>query len=254
MRLQSVMSRNPVNAQQGLQTAIQDLRHVKSIDSCLSGDAECLSLYLQCQRMVLQAQNDNIWNIPAALCTHQGSGLKSLVQNVLSTSYRIENTFMGLNPQQIFLLRQLRLIAHALQILVTQRYSSARDRSLNSMLQVWESFLTRIKTFSNFINAENILTDAFCAAVVSFPSFFESNITNPSGVMDYVHSIMLSHQVASLQLTGSLRQASAVLSEPRGGSDNPLFFSAGLTLGINVEAMLENVEDATKVRVQVGVV
>lgn len=251
MRLQTVTSRNPVRAQQGLQRAIQDLIHVKSIDLCLAADAECLSLYLQCQRMVLQAQNDKIWNVPAALCTHQGSRLQSVVENILSTSYRIEHTFLGLSPQQIFLLRQLRLIAHALQILVTQRYSSARDRSLNSMLQVWESFLMRIKTFSNFINVENINTDAFCAAVVSFPSFFESNITNPSGVMDYIHSIMLSHQVPSLQLTTSLRQASAVLNEPRGGSDNPLSFSAGLTLGINVEAMLESVADTSKVRVQV---
>lgn len=253
MRLQSLTSRNPTNTQRALQTAIQDLLHVKNIDSCLSSDAECLSLYLQCQRMVIQAQNDNTWNIPPALCTHLGSSLKSLVKNILSTSYRIEHTFMGLRPQQIFLLRQLRLIAHALQILVTQRYSSTRDRSLNSMLQVWEAFLTRIKTFSNFINTENVNTDAFCAAVISFPSFFESNITNPSGVMDYVQSVMLSHQVASLQLTTGLRQASAVLNEPRGGSDNPLCFSAGLTLGINVEAMLENVADATKVRVQVSI-
>ena len=109
----------------------------------------------------------------------------------------------------------------------------------------------RIKAFANFINAENICADAFCEAIIFFPSFFESNITNPSVVMDYIHSVMLSHQVASLQLTSSLRQASAVLNEPRGGSDNPLCFSAGLTLGINVEAILENVSDAAKVRVQV---
>ena len=193
-----------------------------------------------------------MWSIPAVLCTHQGSGLKSLVENILLMSYRIEHTFMGLSHQQIFLLRQLRLIAHALQILVTQRYSSARDRSLNSMLQIWESFLMRIKTFSNFINEENIHTDAFSAAVVSFPSFFESNITNPSEVMNYVHSIVLSYQVAQLQFTNSLHQASAVMNEPHGGSDNPLCFSAGLTLGINVEAVLENVGDASKVRVQVS--
>ena len=252
LRLQCIASQNPVNAQQGLQTAIQDLIHIKSINSSLSGDAECLSLYLQCHRMILQAQNDKIWSIPAVLCTHQGSGLKSLVENILLTSYRIEHTFMGLSHQQMFLLRQLRLIAHALQILVTQRYSSARDRSLNSMLQIWESFLMRIKTFSNFINEENIHTDAFSAAVVSFPSFFESNITNPSEVMNYVHSIVLSYQVAQLQLANSLHQASAVINEPHGGSDNPLCFSAGLTLGINVEAVLENVGDASKVRVQVS--
>ncbi|XP_073255045.1 integrator complex subunit 4-like [Porites lutea] len=251
LRLQCIASQNPVNAQQGLQTAIQDLIHIKSINSSFSGDAECLSLYLQCHRMILQAQNDKIWSVPAVLCTHQGSRLKSLVENILLTSYRIEHTFMGLSHQQMFLLRQLRLIAHALQILVTQRYSSARDRSLNSMLQIWESFLMRIKTFSNFINEENIHTDAFSAAVVSFPSFFESNITNPSEVMNYVHSIVLSYHVAQLQLTNSLHQASAVINEPHGGSDNPLCFSAGLTLGINVEAVLENVGDASKVRVQV---
>lgn len=251
MRLQSLTSKNPKKAQQGLQTAIQDLCHVKSIDTSLAADAECLSLFLRCQQMILQAQNDKIWNIPAALCTRQGLGFTSLVENVLSTSYRIENIFLGLIPQQIFLLRQLRLIVHAVQILVTQRDRSTCDKSLNSILQIWESFLMRIKAFANFINAENICADAFCKAIIFFPSFFESNITNPSVVMDYIHSVTLSHQVASLQLTSSLRQASAVLNEPRGGSDNPLCFSAGLTLGINVEAILENVSDAAKVRVQV---
>lgn len=251
MRLQSLTSKNPKKAQQGLQTAIQDLCHVKSIDTSLAADAECLSLFLCCQQMILQAQNDKIWNIPAALCTRQGLGFTSLVENVLSTSYRIENIFLGLIPQQIFLLRQLRLIVHAVQILVTQRDRSTCDKSLNSILQIWESFLMRIKAFANFINAENICADAFCEAIIFFPSFFESNITNPSVVMDYIHSVTLSHQVASLKLTSSLLQASAVLNEPRGGSDNPLCFSAGLTLGINVEAILENVSDAAKVRVQV---
>ncbi|PFX32501.1 integrator complex subunit 4-like [Stylophora pistillata] len=251
LRLQHVTSLKLVNKQQILKTAIQDLKHVKSIDSRLSADAECLCLYLQCKLMIVQAQQDKMWTVPAAMCTHQSSGLKSLVESILSTSYRVEHTFTGLSSQQIFLLRQLRLIAHALQILVTQRSSRTNERNLNSMVQVWESFLTRIKTFSNFINTENINTDAFCAEVVSFPGFFESNITNPSGVVDYVQSIMLSHEVPWLELHSSLSQASAVLNEPRGSSDNPLCFSAGLTLGINVEAMLENVPDARKVRVQV---
>lgn len=253
VRLRHVTSLNPVSKQQTLKTAIQDLKHVKSIDSLLSAGAECLCLYLQCKLMIVQAQQDKMWTVPAALCTHQSSGLKSLVENILSTSYRVEHTFTGLDSQQIFLLRQLRLIAHALQILVTQRSSRTNERNLNSMLQVWESFLNRIKTFSNFINTENINTDAFCAEVVSFPGFFESNITNPAGVVDYIQSIMLSHEVPCLELHSSLSQASAVLNEPRGGSDNPLCFSAGLTLGVNVEAILENVPDATKVKVQVGV-
>lgn len=251
VRLRHVTSLNPVSKQQTLKTAIQDLKHVKSIDSLLSAGAECLCLYLQCKLMIVQAQQDKMWTVPAALCTHQSSGLKSLVENILSTSYRVEHTFTGLDSQQIFLLRQLRLIAHALQILVTQRSSRTNERNLNSMLQVWESFLNRIKTFSNFINTENINTDAFCAEVVSFPGFFESNITNPAGVVDYIQSIMLSHEVPCLELHSSLSQASAVLNEPREGSDNPLCFSAGLTLGVNVEAILENVPDATKVKVQV---
>ena len=244
-------SQKTLIAQQALKTAIQDLQHVKSIDSRLSANAECLSLYLQSQLKVLKAQNDSLWDIAAALCTHEASGVRALVEGILTFSYQIENTFAGLCPQHIVLLQQLRLIAHALQILVTQRYSSSNDRNLNSMLQVWESFLTRIKIFSNFLNVQNIDADDFSAAVVSFPSFFESNITNPSGVVEYIQSIVLSHKVAPLQLTGDLHQAKATLNEPRGGSDNPLCFHAGLTLGINVEAALEDVTDPSKVRVQV---
>ena len=90
VRLRHVTSLNPVSKQQTLKTAIQDLKHVKSIDSLLSAGAECLCLYLQCKLMIVQAQQDKMWTVPAALCTHQSSGLKSLVENILSTSYLIE--------------------------------------------------------------------------------------------------------------------------------------------------------------------
>ena len=238
-------------AQQVLKAAMRDVQHTKGIDPQLAANAECLSSYLQCQLLVLQAQSDKVWNTPAALCTSQGSGMKCLVEKLLSLSYSTEHTFLGLSVHQVSLLRQLRLIAHSLKILTTQRCDGLIDRTLNTTLLVWEPLLLRIKSFANFLNTQDAMSDPFIETMLSFPNFFEANITKPLSIAEYLLSVISSHHVPCLELGSHVRQASAVLTEPDGRSDNPLCFTAGLTLGINIDASLENIAEPGNVRVQV---
>lgn len=43
----------------------------------------------------------------------------------------------------------------------------------------------------------------------------------------------------------------ATISEPTGKSDTPLKFTAGLILGVQFDAIIENVSDIKKVRIKV---
>ena len=116
---------------------------------------------------------------------------------------------------------------------------------------MWEPFLVRVKAFNRFISNHDVTIDHLSEAMVSFRGFFESNVTNTSSVADYLQQIVLRHSVTPLDIGNHLRQATAVLNEPRGGSDNPFCFTAGLTLGVNVDAEFDNVCDPSLVRVQV---
>ena len=127
-RIRHICVMSAAAAQSALQVTIQDLHNVGNINKQLAATVECTSLYLQCQLCVLRAQSDKQWQVPASLCSNQGSCLKAIVQELLAKSYRIEHLFIGLSAQQIVQLKQLRLLAHALHLLMTQRCDSQGSR------------------------------------------------------------------------------------------------------------------------------
>jgi len=48
-----------------------------------------------------------------------------------------------------------------------------------------------------------------------------------------------------------LRMTSATINEPTGKSDTPLKFTAGLILGLQFDAVIENVSDIRNIRIKV---
>jgi hypothetical protein len=48
-----------------------------------------------------------------------------------------------------------------------------------------------------------------------------------------------------------LRMTSATINEPTGKSDTPLKFTAGLILGLQFDAIIENVSDIKNIRIKV---
>ena len=62
---------------------------------------------------------------------------------------------------------------------------------------------------------------------------------------------MQSYHCPALRLMSSIYQAKATIYEPTGESDTPLKFTAGLLLGVNFDAELENIEDLKNVRIKV---
>lgn len=252
MRIRTLSSMTSSNAQSLLVATIRDLNHATGIDEKFVANSRCMALYLQCQLSTLKAQGDKLWAIPGPLCATQGTGLRFLVHKMLMTSYRIEYTFQGLTAAQVLSLHELRIIAHSLQILATQRCDTSTQKNLGSTLQVWQSFLARIKHYSALLGTSGTKLDSFHEALMSFQDFFEANITKPLFIADHLQSIVLERRINPLELGTHLKEATATLTEPQGGSENPLSFTSGLTLAINIDAVLENIADPSCVRVQVG--
>ena len=243
---------NTPNAHSLLHILIRDLQHIKTLDCSLSATAEWAYLYTNCQLLVLQAQRSSMWGVPNPLCPNQGSIISRTVDQLLSSSYRMEASFLGLTSEQISNIRHLRLVAHALQIIVTQRTELLTTKAVSSTLHIWGLLLERIRNLSQHVRRSNQTWESFAESLDTFQQFVESNITKPANIMQYLQDMFLSHRLQPLKVENHLRQSRAVLNEPAGGSDNPLRFTAGLTVKIHIDAMLENVSDPSCVNIQVS--
>lgn len=252
-RIRQASSMTPSNAQSLLVATIRDLNHTKGINKRFVASSRCMALYLECQLATLQAQNDTLWSTPGPLCANQGTRLRFLVEKMLMTSYRIEQTFHGLTAGQVLSLHELRIIAHSLQILATERCDTSTEKNLGSTLQVWQSFLARVKHYTKLLSTSGIKLDSFGQALMSFQDFFEANITKPLFITEHLQSIVLERRMSHIELDTRIKEASATMTEPQGGSENPLTFTSGLTLGINVDALIENIGDPSCVQIQVSI-
>lgn len=78
----------------------------------------------------------------------------------------------------------------------------------------------------------------------------------PSGVADVPEDRTTGHQTVTLILSSLLLQihrATATIIEPTGESDNPLRFTSGLVLALDIDATLEHIQDPQNtVKVQVS--
>ena len=118
-------------------------------------------------------------------------------------------------------------------------------------VNVWEQLLARLRCHTKFHGSGEQDGESLIRTFGSFQDFVECNITNPLVIVDHVQSLVNTYQLRALVLENQLRQAEAVMNEPQGGSDNPLRFTAGLTLGIDVDAEITNIASTSQVYVQV---
>lgn len=234
-----------------LKNVVKDLQHLARVKSRFSSTANCALLYLRSQLRVLEVQTDEFWNSPSVLCPNCGSLTPDMVEELIASSYKMDSLFMGLDSEQREIIREIRLLAHGLLIIYLHRSNPKALQNNNVGVHVWEQFLARLRCHRKFDGIGNRNNESLIRTLGSFQDFVEYNITNPLVIVDYLHSLVSGYRVPALVLENQLRQTEAVISEPQGGSDNPLRFTAGLTLGVDVNAEITNITHTSQVYVQV---
>jgi hypothetical protein len=166
----------------------------------------------------------------------------------------MDTLFVGLDSEQRRMVREIRLLAHSLLIIYLHRNNSKALQSNSVAVSVWEQLLARIRSQNKLHSPGSGEDDdeSLIRTLGSFQDFVESNITKPFVIVDHLQSLVSGYRPPPLALENQLRQASAVINEPQGGSDNPLRFTAGLTLGVDVDADITNVMHTSQVYIQVS--
>ncbi|PRD20942.1 UNVERIFIED_CONTAM: ints4 [Trichonephila clavipes] len=190
------------------------------------------------------------WLNPSVLSPLQSSSLKSSLEQLLQLSFCLSHQFLGLSSEEIICLRQLRLRALSLQLMVLIRGSNT------SALGPCEAFLEQVDSLQRFQEEQGLSSDSFTSAL--FRDLDSLEDPKPGTVARVLQPLLQSCPCPSLRLNVDcpeglerVKQASAVIHEPAVDSESVHKFTAGLVLGITMDAEIENVENVKNVKVKV---
>lgn len=253
-RVSAAEHKHSTARQSWLETAISDLERLSEIEPQLSAAAECASFYIQCQLLLAKILSNKSWLNFSAVSPLQSSTLKTLLEQLLQQTFNLNHRFLGLQKQELAALKQLRLRALALQLVVVIKGSNT------SALGLCEAFLDQVEMLQAFLEENELQPDSFTAAMFRDMDALEE--PKPGSVARVLQPLIQAHLCPTLRLcchtseqgdTGleRIRQTRATIYEPAGETDLPQKFTAGLVLGVTLDAEIENVQEVKNVRVKV---
>ncbi|KAG2457248.1 INT4 protein, partial [Polypterus senegalus] len=203
-----------------LDFTIRDLKRLGELQPELAGASDFSATYLHCQLLLMK---------------------------ILEETYKLEFLYSGLENRQVAIIHHVRLQAKALQLVLSARTS----RGVEPLLNICEKFLQDVDAFQRCFSTE-------------LPHFQESFVEkllelmprlvtcNPMDLVKILQTTLRQSGFLHLKLPEQIHKATATIIEPTGESDNPLRFTSGLVVALDIDATLDHVQDPqSSVKVQV---
>ncbi|XP_071501854.1 integrator complex subunit 4-like [Diadema antillarum] len=233
-----------------MQLTIRDLQRISELEPRLTATAEFYSMYIECQLTLAKALSGDHWNVPAMLCPQQSAETAlAAAERVIELSYRLQHLYLGCSESELAQVQQLRLRAWALQLVVQLRGSGGSGSSGASASKLTQRFLNRASAMQEHFISAGISPDSFTRAV--FSQVLKLSAARHAILTKFLQPLLLHNRAPPLSLGNTLSLVAADIHEPTGGSDNPMRFTAGLTLGVFLDASLRNVRDLERIRIEV---
>uniref|UniRef100_A0A2K5QVG2 Integrator complex subunit 4 n=1 Tax=Cebus imitator TaxID=2715852 RepID=A0A2K5QVG2_CEBIM len=226
---------------------LRDLQRLGELQSELAGVADFSATYLRCQLLLIKALQEKLWNVAAPLYLKQSDLASAAAKQIMEETYKMEFMYSGVENKQVVIIHHMRLQAKALQLIVTARTT----RGLDPLFGMCEKFLQEVDFFQRyFITDLPHLQDSFVDKLLDLmPRLMTSK---PAEVVKILQTTLRQSAFLHLPLPEQIHKASATIIEPAGESDNPLRFTSGLVVALDVDATLEHVQDPQNtVKVQV---
>ncbi|XP_029458055.1 integrator complex subunit 4 isoform X2 [Rhinatrema bivittatum] len=246
-RVYNLQHLDPQGTQELLEFTIRDLQRLGELQSELAGMADFSATYLRCQLLLIKALQEKLWNIAAPLYLKQNALAITAAKQILGETYKMEFMYSGLETRQVAIIHHMRLQAKALQFIVTARTT----KGVEPLYGICETFLQEVDFFQRcFISELPHMQDSFVDKLLDLmPRLVTSK---PSEVVKILQTTLRQSSFLHLMLPEQIHRASATIIEPAGESDNPLRFTSGLVVALDVDATLEHVQDPQNtVKVQV---
>ncbi|KFR05733.1 Integrator complex subunit 4, partial [Opisthocomus hoazin] len=246
-RVYNLQHLDPQGIQELLEFTIRDLQRLGELQSELAGMADFTATYLQCQLLLIKALQEKLWNVAAPLYLKQNALASAAAKQILEETYKMEFMYSGVESKQVVIIHHMRLQAKALQLIVTARTT----RGVEPLFGMCEKFLQEVDSFQRcFISELPHMQGSFVDKLLDLmPRLVTSK---PSEVVKILQTTLRQSTFLHLPLPEQLHKATANIIEPTGESDNPLRFTSGLVVALDIDATLEHVQDPQgTVKVQV---
>ncbi|GLH06977.1 Integrator complex subunit 4 [Gryllus bimaculatus] len=227
-----------------MQAAQRDLERLAAIDSSVSGAAHFAAAFVGSQLLASKVLANRLWANPAALATHQGHVVRATIAQLLQHCLKLQYLFLGLGDQEVGAVRQFRLLVLALQLVYVVRGSNS------SALALTEYFLEQCDDTAKFLNEKGLVPEPFVATALKELAQLED--TKPGPVARCLLPILQAASPAPPPRPSiAVQMTTAVISEPTGEIDAALKFTAGLVMGVPLDAELQHLRDPSSLRIKV---
>ncbi|KAM4566821.1 integrator complex subunit 4 [Odontesthes bonariensis] len=246
-RVSTIQNLETPGAQDLLDLTIRDLRRLGELQTELAGAADFCATYLRCQLLLMKALQEKLWNMAVPLCLKQNVMATAAAQQILEETYKLEFLYSGLESRQVATVHHVRLQAKALQLILMARSRQGLDPLISSC----EKFLQEVESFQRlFLTELPHLQDSFVDKLLELMPRLSS--CKPVELVKILQTTLRQSGLLQLRLPEQIHQATATIIEPTGESDNPLRFTSGLVVALDIDATLEHVQDPQNtVKVQV---
>ncbi|XP_027136092.1 integrator complex subunit 4 [Larimichthys crocea] len=247
-RISTIQNLEAPGAQDLLDFTIRDLRRLGELQTELAGAADFCATYLRCQLLLMKALQEKLWNMAVPLCFKQNVTATAAAQQILEETYKLEFLYSGLDNRQVATIHHVRLQAKALQLILTAR----TRQGLEPLISSCEKFLQDIESFHRlFLTELPHLQDSFVDKLLELMPWLSS--CKPVELVKILQTTLRQSGLLQLRLQPEqIHRATATIIEPTGESDNPLRFTSGLVVALDIDATLEHVQDPQNtVKVQV---
>ncbi|XP_063061421.1 integrator complex subunit 4 [Engraulis encrasicolus] len=246
-RVSMLQSLEAPGAQDLLDFTIRDLQRLGELQTELAGSADFCATYLRCQLLLTKALQEKLWNMAVPLCLKQNAMASAAVKQILEETYKLEFLYSGLEMRQVATIHHVRLQAKALQLVLTAR----TKRGVDPQIAVYEKFIQEVESFQRlFMSDMPHFQDSFVDKLLELMPRLMA--CKPLDLVKILHTTLRQSGFLALKIPEQIHRASATIIEPTGESDNPLRFTTGLVVALDIDATLEHVQEPqSTVKVQV---
>ncbi|XP_056467364.1 integrator complex subunit 4 [Gadus chalcogrammus] len=246
-RTNTIHSLEAPGSQDLLDFTIRDLQRLGELQTELAGAADFCATYLRCQLLLMKALQEKFWNMAVPLCLKQNVMATAAARQILEETYKLEFVYSGLERRQVATVHHVRLQARALQLVLTAR----TRKGLEPLVSSCDKFLQEVDSFQRqFLTELPHFQESFVGKLLELMPRLSSCKTVE--LIKILQSTLRQSSMLPLTLPQQLHRATATIIEPTGESDNPLKFTTGLVVALDIDATLEHVQDPqSRVKVQV---
>uniref|UniRef100_A0A7N9AL29 Integrator complex subunit 4 n=1 Tax=Mastacembelus armatus TaxID=205130 RepID=A0A7N9AL29_9TELE len=245
-RVSTIQNLEAPEAQDLLDFTIRDLQRLGELQTELAGAADFCATYLRCQLLLMKALQEKLWNMAVPLCLKQNVTATAATQQILEETYKLEFLYSGLESRQVATIHHVRLQAKALQLILT----ALRTTPFSPYNHGFCSFHVFRLFLRLFLTELPHLQDSFVDKLLELMPRLSS--CKPVEMVKILQTTLRQSRLLQLRLPEQIHRATATIIEPTGESDNPLRFTSGLVVALDIDATLENVQDPqNSVKVQV---